>query len=147
MSASPVRFCRARGHERNIAAFVITLAPFRTAVLVDSIGSVIERLRISPNTSITVIAISIFLAHQVGLHGIRSFIENNPVLHRFGADLRLFIHHVPTLIPRLSELDRLDFHKALLRSLISSFARESNVHFVNSVLAMLARFPSSYCAI
>jgi hypothetical protein len=69
------------------------------------------------------------------------------VLHRFGADLRLFIHHVPTLIPRLSELDRLDFRKALLRSLISSFAREPKVHFVNSVLAMLARFPSSYCAI
>jgi hypothetical protein len=69
------------------------------------------------------------------------------VLHCSTADLRLFIHHVPTLILRLFELDRLDFHKALLRSLISSFAREPNAHFVNSVLAMLARFPSSYCAI
>jgi hypothetical protein len=69
------------------------------------------------------------------------------VLHRFGADLRLFIHYVPTLSPRLSELDRLDFHNALLRSLISSVARELGVHFVNFVLAMHARFPSSYCAI
>jgi hypothetical protein len=69
------------------------------------------------------------------------------VLHRFGADLQLFIHHVPTLIPRLSELDGLDFHKALLRSLISLFAQEPNVNFVHSVLAMLAHFPSSCCAI
>jgi hypothetical protein len=125
-----------------IGAFLISLSPFCTPLLRETFGAVIGQLPVSPNTSIAVISTFIFLSHEIAPHEMASFIDGTPVLHHFGADLRMFIHHVPAMIPRMSELRQLDFHKALLRSLISSFARQPNAHFVNAVLAMLDRFPT-----
>jgi hypothetical protein len=130
----------------NIAAFncigalLIALSPFHTTLLIETFGSVVGQLAVLPNTSIAVISSFIFLSHQIGPHKISGFVEAIPVLHHFGADLRQFIHHVPNLVARMSELD-VGFHKALLRSLITSFARAPNSHFIDSVLSLLGRFP------
>jgi hypothetical protein len=128
-----------------LGALLLTLAPFHADVLVDTFRTVVGGLPVSPNTSIAVISSFIFLSREVGPHRLNHFVEEVPVLHHFGTDLRPFIHHVPNLVGAMSSLG-LDFHKALLRSLITSFGRAPNQHFVTAVVSLLGRFPERLIA-
>jgi hypothetical protein len=95
-----------------------------------------------PHTSAVVISVYIFLSHHIARHKVRAFIESIPVLHHFGADLRSYIHHVPAMVGRMSELNSVGFFKALVRSLLSAFAREPTSYIVDAVMASIARFPT-----
>jgi hypothetical protein len=81
----------------NIAAFncvgalLVSLSPFCCDVLIETFRASVSQLPVLPNTSITVITTFIFLTHKIGPHRIPRFIEEVPVVHHFGTDMKQFI--------------------------------------------------------
>ena len=123
-----------------IGALLVSISPFRSDELIKAFKSTLTGLAVSPNTSCAVIATFVFLSHQVSEHNISDFIDSTPIIHHFGADLRQFIHHIPNLIEQMDRLN-LDFHQALLRSLVSSFGRNPVGAFIDSTMLLIRKYP------
>ena len=124
-----------------IGALLVSLSPFRSQELILSFKNTLSSLEVSPNTSCAVIATFVFLSHHVSDNSISHFIDSTPIFPHFGADLRTFIHHIPNLIEQMDRLN-MEFHQALLRSLISSFGRSPVSSFIESIMLLIKRFPS-----
>jgi hypothetical protein len=126
-----------------IGALLVSLAPFCTPTLIETFKDVVVlQMEVSSNTSIAIIAIFLFLAQRLATHEIPNLIRDVPVLHHFNADLRAFLHYVPNLIKQMSDLG-IDFHRALLRSLIIACGKDPNSHIVDSLVLLLNRYPEA----
>lgn len=123
-----------------IGALLVTLAPFYLVELQRAFKIVLDECEVLPRRSIAIVSTFTFMARRIAPHKVGQFICDIPVLHHFGADMKSFIKYVPSLIDQMAFLP-LDFHQALLRSLIASFGRAPDPNVVDSLLCLLERYP------
>lgn len=124
----------------NIGALLISLSPFYSDYLIESFGEIVVDLNVTSNASIAVISTFVFLSHFVGPHKNTHFFESICVLHFFSADLYNYIQFIPQLIQQMSQMN-FEFHQRLMRSLLTSFGRNPNSQFVDSIICLMERFP------
>jgi hypothetical protein len=125
-----------------LGAFLLSLSPFIAPTLIETFRQSIAELPVSSPTSIAIISVFIFLSHFSGFGNSSDYIESIPVSHHFSVDFRPFIQHLPGLIREMSQL-ALQFHKVLLRSLLSISHDSLNIYVVESITLLLLRFPDS----
>ena len=123
-----------------IGALLLSLSPFYSEYLINSFGAVVPELDVSSNISIAVISVFVFLSHLVAPHKINNYFESIMVLQFFGADLHSFIQFIPQLIMNTNQMNY-EFHQRLMHSLLGSFGRNPNSHFIDSMISLLHRFP------
>jgi hypothetical protein len=124
-----------------IGALLFALTPFAGSVIQSSFSKAVADIQeVIPRASIAIVTSFLFISQAISPVILDQFITSTPVLHHFGVDVSQFIQFMPKFIPLMGPLP-LEFHQALLRSLLCAFGRSPNPGFVRCVKLLVSLNP------
>lgn len=125
-----------------IGALIFSLTPFVPVITMKSFCIAVssQSIQLTSTTSIAIISSFLYISHSISPSELEQFVTSAPVLYHFSVDISEFIQHIPKMIPLMEPLGE-QFQQPLLRSLLTSFGRNPNHHFVLSVAALVSLNP------
>lgn len=123
-----------------IGGLLFTMLPFSPHHIMNSFSEATQEYKITTRASICIVSSFLYICHFISPSDLEDFVTNTPVIPHFGVDVSSFIQYIPKFVRLMKPLD-VQFHKVLLRSLLSSFGRKPNHDFVKSVVSLVALNP------
>ena len=123
-----------------IGGLIFAILPFSPHHLMESFSKATQEYKLTTRASICIVSSFLYICHFISPADLEDFVTNTPVIPHFGADVSGYIQYIPKFIRLMTPLD-VQFHKVLLRSLLSSFGRKPNHDFVKSVVLLVAFNP------
>lgn len=123
-----------------VGSLLFSIFPFFPYTTSESFSCVVREITTVTKASIVVISAFLNIVNSLSPVKIAEFLTKTPVLMHFSVDVSSFIQHLPDLIHLMEPLE-VAFHQNLLRSLVSSFGRNPDHYFIDSVVNLIRLEP------